>query len=538
MVAIGGRIKLWNNASNRTVARRNILVHPPEPPFYVVFQDPTTSIYIGRTKIFHVPFYWNPSILTNPHIAVVGITGSGKSFFIKTFLTRASFVWNTNALIVDWAGEYKSWVRQTGGKIISLGKGSYINLLDLGGMTPYVRVKQVMRTLALLTDIERYPEQKRLTQVAIEEAYKRNKFKMDAREQRDELGRPLSPPTLKDVVHILEEKKEMGNYEFPAELDNAIFRLKEFTKEGQDFFAQPSTVTLDEIVNAGLVDLDLSGLPDETSRALGALAILQFLKEKMRAMGWAKEKGLRLIIVLDEAWKISKDDNSDVVMIVREGRKYNFGLIVASQNPTDISEVIFSNVGTTFILRIKFAKYMNYLQATLNFSNYIREQIMKFGVGEAAVNLAFTTSSDYSSTFLLEKIDGEEPLYDYFLELKDVVKKKKGELMPTTVPIGKADLRKKLVDFGLSMAKIVELESLFDKHDHHLNVVSFVMLLERWGIDRLQISNLLKDLGIDDSTVINIFTVVDMKKAGVHGREVSQLTLKDDEDLKSDKKQK
>ena len=48
--------------------------------------------------------------------------------------------------------------------------------------------------------------------------------------------------------------------------------------------------------------------------------------EKMRAMGWAKEKGLRLIVVLDEAWKIAKDDNSDAVMIVREGRKYNFGI--------------------------------------------------------------------------------------------------------------------------------------------------------------------------------------------------------------------
>ena len=72
--------------------------------------------------------------------------------------------------------------------------------------------------------------------------------------------------------------------------------------------------------------------------------MLQFIKERMRATGWAKEKGLRLIIVLDEAWKIAKDDNSDAVMIVREGRKYNFGIIVASQNPTDISEAIFSNV--------------------------------------------------------------------------------------------------------------------------------------------------------------------------------------------------
>ncbi len=522
-MALGGRLYI-SHISNRELARRNPLVHPPEPPFEILFQDPLSSVYIGKTRMFHVPFYWNPKVPTNPHIAVVGITGSGKSYFIKTFLTRASFVWNTNAIIIDWAGEYKEWVRQAGGKIISLGKGAYINLLDLGGMTPYTRIKQVMRTLALLTDIDNYPEQKRLTQVAIEEAYLRNKFKMDAREQRDELGKPLKPPTLKDVVKILEEKREMGTYEFPAELNNAIFRLKEFTKPGQDFFAHQSTVNLDKIVNSGLVDLDLSGLPDETSRALGALAILQFIKEKMRAMGWAKEKGLRLIVVLDEAWKISKGENSDVVMIVREGRKYNFGLIVASQNPTDIAESIFSNVGTTFILKVKFARFLDYLQATLNFSDFMREEITKFGVGEAAVNIAFTTAAEYPTTFLLERIDGEEPLRDYYLELKGI-KRAKG--MPTTVAIQKPKLERHLLDLGLSHSKVNEIVDMFEKKSGHMNVIQFVLTLERAGISRMQISELLKEIGLDDTTIINIFTAADMERDKAKGRELSQLVLEE-----------
>ncbi len=524
----GGRLYI-SRISNRELARRNLLVHPPEPPFDAIFQDPLSSVYIGKTRIFHVPFYWNPTVPPNPHIAIVGITGSGKSYFIKTFLTRASFVWNANAVIIDWAGEYKDWVRQTGGKIIFLGKGAYLNLLDLGGTTPYNRVKQVMRTLSLLTDIDNYPEQKRLTQVAIEEAYLRHKFKMDAKEQRDELGKPLKPPTLKDVVKILEEKREMGTYEFPAELENAIFRLKEFTKPGQDFFAQQSTVNLDKLVSSGLVDIDLSGLPDETSRALGALAILQFIKEKMRMMGWAKKKGLRLLVVLDEAWKISREENSDAVMIVREGRKYNFGLIIASQNPTDISETIFSNVGTTFILKIKFARFLDYLQATLNFSDYMRKEITKLGVGQAAVNMAFTSSTEFSNTFLLERIDGEEPLRDYFLDLSSVIKKKKVEDMPTTIPMAKNLLEKRLVELGLSHSKMSEIIDLFEKKSGHMNIIHFVLLLERAGIDRMQITDLLKELGIDDTTIINIFTTVDMQKDKVKGREISQLVLEEEE---------
>ncbi|MBU0585965.1 ATP-binding protein [Candidatus Micrarchaeota archaeon] len=524
-----GKLHL-SKISNVELAKRNFLVHPPEPPMDILFSNPSDSIYVGRTKMLHVPFYWSYKPVANPHIAVVGITGSGKSYFIKTFLTRASFVWNTNALIIDWAGEYKDWVKQTGGKIISLGKGSYLNLLDLGGMKPYNRIKQVMRTLELLTDLGQYPEQKRLTELAIEKAYLKNKFKMDAVEQRDEIGKALMPPTLKDVVKLLEEQSKLGKYEFPAELENSIYRLKQFVKPGEDFFAQQSTVSLDEITTSGLIDLDLSGLPDEVTRALGALSILQFIKEKMRASGWAKEKGLRLIIVLDEAWKIAKEDNSDAVMIVREGRKYNFGLIVASQNPTDISETIFSNVGTTFILKVKFERYLDYLQGSLNFSNFMREEIGKFGVGEAAVNMAFHSAASYASTFLLDKIEGEEPLKELFLDLIEVLteKQKRDINMPKSISFHKDDLRKKLREFGLGEERLEEVTKLFERKSRHLDVVFFVILLERYGIARNNIAAFLKDMNIDDSTIINIFTKADYRKEDLGDRDVTQVLLEED----------
>ncbi|MFH1221982.1 MAG: DUF87 domain-containing protein [Candidatus Micrarchaeota archaeon] len=320
LMVIGGRLSI-NKVSNREITKRNILVHPPEPPMEVLFADPLDGVYVGRTRIFNAPFYWNHNTVANPHIAVVGISGSGKSYFVKTFLLRASYVWNTNALIIDWAGEYRDWVKEANGKVLALGKGSYLNLLDLGGMKPYDRIKQIMRTLELLTDIGDYPEQRRLTEQAIEKSYVESKFRMDVREQKDELGRPLMAPTLKDVVRILEEQSTTGTYEFPAELENAVYRLKQFTKSGEDYFAQQSTLKLESFITSGLVDLDLSGLPDEKFRALAALTILQFIKEKMRLTGWSAEKGVRLFIVLDEAWKVAKEDNSDAVMIVREGRK-------------------------------------------------------------------------------------------------------------------------------------------------------------------------------------------------------------------------
>jgi len=513
---------LMQIVSNTELSKRNILHHPPEPPYKYLMRKPSEGIYIGRTKILNVPYYWDPTLITNPHIVIVGITGSGKSFTIKTFLTRASFVWESNAVIIDWAGEYKDWVLQTGGKVISLGKGNYINLLDTGGMRPYDRIKQVIRTLEVLTDLGQYPEQRRLTEEAIEEAYRRAKFKMDRVEQVDELGRPLEPPTLKDVVKILEEKAQLGEYEYRAELDYAIHRLKNFTRPGQDFFANKSTIKLEELIHAGLVDLDLSGLPSEELRAMGALTVLQFIKEKMRREGFTEEKGVRLFVVLDEAWKISKDENSDVVMIVREGRKYGFSLIVASQNPTDISEVIFSNAGTNIIMKTKFERYLNYLQASLGFSEWVREQIINFGVGQAAVSVAFHTPEDFSNTFILQKIEGEYVEVDYFLNFEGV----EGVEMGLVISMKRRELLEWLSRMGLDTAKAHEVLKHFEAKNRNMNVVHFVKLLEELGVDRKHIHNMLKEKGIDDATLINIFSYVDAKEMGAE--KLDQLVMEDE----------
>ncbi|MCX8197594.1 MAG: ATP-binding protein [Candidatus Micrarchaeota archaeon] len=525
-----GRLVL-SDIDNVDVGKRNFFVRPPEPPEEVLMSDPTNSIYIGKTKIFHVPFYWTFQKTTNPHICVVGITGSGKSYFVKTFLTRASFVWGTNAFIIDWAGEYKDWVKQTGGKVISLGKGAAINLLDTAGMKPNDRIKQVMRTLDLLTDVSRYPEQRRLTELAIEKAYVNAKFKLDSKMQVDGLGRPLRPPTLRDVQKILEDMSEAGTYEFPAELENAIYRIRQFTREGEDFFAQQSTIDLEKLTKIGLVDLDLSGLPDETFRGLAALSMLQFIKEKMREEGWSPTKGLKLMVVLDEAWKIAKEENSDAVMIVREGRKYQFGLIVASQNPTDISEAIFSNVGTTFILRVKFERYLDYLQSTLNFSDYLRGEIAKMGVGQAAVNMAFQTQVNYPETFLLEKIDGEEPMQEFFLDLDRVLTREEMAMegAQKTVSFEKDELKKKLRTYGMGEEQADEIALLFSKKGRRIEIASFVVLLSRYGIARNNISSFLKEIGLEDSVVVSVLANADELEIKLGNDDITEHILKDTE---------
>jgi len=105
-------------------AQRLFLVHPPEPTPDLLLSDPSEGLYIGKTRWLNVPVFWNYKKLINSHIAIVGITGAGKSYLVKTFLTRAALVWDSNAIILDWTGEYNRWVKQAGGRVITLGKES------------------------------------------------------------------------------------------------------------------------------------------------------------------------------------------------------------------------------------------------------------------------------------------------------------------------------------------------------------------------------------------------------------------------------
>ena len=472
-------------STNHDLGERMILSHPAEPPPELLMNDPLNSIYIGRTRAMKVPFYWTFEKLTNPHIAIVGVTGAGKSYLVKSFLTRAALVWNTNALIIDWAAEYVDWVKQTGGEVVELGEKNSLNLMDLGGDSPQNRVRQIMRAFDILLESTLKDDEKRVLEEALEEAYVSKGFLLHKKDQ----GR--KPPTLKDVHAILLKKAKQAEAVWVKEyIMNTARMVGRFTRPGADFLARPSTLDLSKLTTSGLVDIVLKGLPDEEFRVLAGLSILQYLKERMRSEEWSAEKGLNLYVVLDEAWKVAKDDRSDAIMIVREGRKYRFGLIVASQNPTDIHEAIFSNVGTTFILNLKFQKFKDYVRASLRYSDYIAEAIEKFGVGNAAVNLTFSSKTDFPRTFLIEKIHGEDPMQEIKL-----VNEKWSALFDLN------EIKRKFAYEGLN----VDIKSMAEKGKGAVDCIDLVKVLKRQGATRSRIMDILFYLGMDVEEIRKVF---------------------------------
>jgi hypothetical protein len=470
------------------LSHRFFLTRPPEPSPEMLLSPPSESIYVGKTKLLHAPFFWNPKKLVNPHICVSGITGSGKSYFVKTFVTRASLVFGASALIIDWAGEYAEWVRAAGGRVVSFGEDG-INLLDLGGSTPHIRAQQVMASLEILTDISQFPAQRRLTESAIEQAYASRGFFPHIQNSAKKA------PTLQDVLQGLLKKSRKD-----AEAPEAARRVKNLILSSGNSFCRPG-IRLESLLS-GLVCVDLHSLPTESLRSLAGLAILQFVKEKMRKQCYRGDSLPRLFVVADEAWKIAADERSDIVSIVREGRKYGFGLIVASQNPTDVHRSIFSNAGTVIAFRLTLAPERSYIRESLSYSDFYEKESHSMAVGQALVHLEFSKPASCPKTFIISHVDGEEMLVTLSL---------RGGGM--NLEFERGELSRKLLSFGLSDKQLASVLVQFERSNYSLEDWRFAEIIEAFGHSRASTISLLRNLGAEESGLLQMFSSMEKRRA-------------------------
>lgn len=91
----------------------------------------------------------------------------------------------------------------------------------------------------------------------------------------------------------------------------------------------------------------------------------------------------------------------------------------------------------------------------------------------------------------------------------------------------KPALRLKLKNIGLTDVQLEEMMSLFDQRSRHMDALSFVLAVERFGIGRDSVYRFLKEAGLDDPTLINVFSRADLKKAGLDESKVQEVVFSD-----------
>ncbi len=330
------------------------------------------GIYVGKSERLSTPIFLDPSKAINPHIFAVGITGSGKSYLMKSMMLRMALIGELGILVVDFTGEYRE-----------------------------------LATLAFCT---------------------------------------------------------RANYE---NAHSAIARLPE-----------------------GIVYMDLSNEPEGRKVEI-ATAALNEIVLKMRRFDANGHS--RIFVFLDEAWKILKD-NDVLETIIREGRKYGVGIVLASQMINDVEKDFLQNIGTIFVFRLQNSKNLDDLVSDYGIYTEQARDVQNFEQGRCM--LIQLNKAKKRSCFVIAKIDG--------VRLDKTIKIGLGG---ECLDIQENELYRAIGGLDIGSGNLADLRLDVDRKGSIVLSKLIATLLEM-GADRREVLCKLRELGFRDFDIADAFAVV------------------------------
>jgi Helicase HerA, central domain len=289
--------------------------------------------------------------LPNAHISITGETGSGKTQATKAILRDLMGGCGLPGLILDFKDDY-SRPEYTEAEDLTVEDASFgglpFNPLEpatdpsSGRVNPMSHIHQIGE---ILKRVYRLGDQQTFhLREAIKESYGQRGLKTAAHVPDE----GASWPTLDDVRPILAEG---GN-------DALLGRLSPIFDLG--LFADPGEASLADLLD-GQVVIRLSQLPgDQVKNAVAELLLLALYNHLIRL---EQPRGLRRLLVLDEAWRVTNSERLEPLM--RESRAFGLGIIVATQYPNDLSEVVSGATATRLFFSQSLADPIKSIQTTL-----------------------------------------------------------------------------------------------------------------------------------------------------------------------------
>ncbi|MEM3841304.1 MAG: hypothetical protein QXN59_01245 [Candidatus Micrarchaeaceae archaeon] len=81
-----------------------------------------------------------------------------------------------------------------------------------------------------------------------------------------------------------------------------------------------------------------------------------------------------------------------------------------------------------------------------------------------------------------------------------------------TFTLGRQELRRILIAFGVSEKNITAIIASMEKSHRHVNLLSFISMLEKAGLDRDNVSNILRRIGLSDLTINQALNAIDEQR--------------------------
>ncbi|MDN4489693.1 ATP-binding protein [Demequina sp. SYSU T00068] len=309
---------------------------------------------------------WTVSTKGSPHAFILGIPGQGKSVTTRKII-RDFASGGLPALVFDFHGDMAAEPPE-GARVLDAAIGLPFSPFEPDVQpgrpinTNAMEIAEILGHVAGLGDIQRDNVYNALRHAFADHGWKA-------------LDPGASIPTIDDFVDALTslEGQQAGK--------NAVARLRAFTDFG---LFVPTEAERFNILNPdqhGLV-VDISRLTEEVQRVAASFILRKVYREMFR---WPQDGSMKLAVVLDEAHRMAKDVTLPKLM--KEGRKYGAGVVVASQNVDDFHADVLGNAGTKIVFRTNYpasksvSKFLRGRQGT-----DLSQEIEKLNVGVAYVS--------------------------------------------------------------------------------------------------------------------------------------------------------
>lgn len=298
---------------------------------------------------------WSPTAdsgTPNPHLLVVGESGSGKTYATQCICAELSqrglptivFDFGQGFALGTTPKEFNEFANPVE---INVGKdGININPLQIFPSDIHGPVNVAQRIADTFARV--YPaigvQQHAVLRDAILEA-----FQNAGIDPRSKKTWALKPPRFSDLKITLEaiaQDKTHPARRFAGAVAShisTVFVFNTFRATGLD-------LSWETILKArGMTYIvQLRGLENLLERVVTELLLWNLI-------GFIESLGpglLRCFVLLDEAHRLSFASNSPVEKLLREGRKFGIGVVLASQQPEDFSSVAFTNTASKLIFNV------------------------------------------------------------------------------------------------------------------------------------------------------------------------------------------
>lgn len=333
-------------------------------PFYNSEITHKNGVFFGKNKSTGSPAFldmFDPSEFENANFNLIGMSGSGKSFFLTLLIWR-HMINGIRSVVVDPEGEYEGACKAAGGTYVKIAPGDFassINPLDLGEEvledgTRTVDIKsKIADTISLIAIMNKGLSAVQESEVStlLLKIYQDFGFSDDPQSlykevnEIDEEGIFRHGKVMKNMPTLSDLFLKMQDYlvESPSdELKSVYDAMKMYVNGGiYDMFDCQTSDDIKNLKDSPFIVFDVSKLEANTLRPLGMYIALSWIWESYVK----KMPKIRKMVVLDEAWMLTNKalrghefTSYFIGTMSRRIRKRNASLVLASQKFEEFAE--------------------------------------------------------------------------------------------------------------------------------------------------------------------------------------------------------